>query len=166
MNKKMLIVVGVIVLVIIAIVFFITSNTLTSNVKFDLNLVQENVTGLKSNVYDYRKATTALSEKAEELGVMGSFPELVYDFDLENYGIDSSKLLSEDGMVQFTMFKTENESFMMFKPAEGQKEALEKEVDEFYKGKEVKKEEVNGYTVYLNTKKNDEALKIIKEEGY
>ena len=166
MNKKMMLVVGIIAVVIVIAVVVITMNLGGNNVKINLDTARENVTNLKTEAYDYKKAGNEIVAKSTEKGIMDGEPEFIYDFDLEKYGIDSAKLSSDNGMVDFLMFKTEKESLMIFKAAEGQKEALIKEVDAFYKDANVLKDEVKGYTVYLNTKNNDEALKIIKEDGY
>ena len=167
MNKNILIcIIGVVIISVIVGIVLLVGNTNTDNVEIDVKLAQEKITNLKSTNYDYKKASSALSEKAEELKIMSSFPEFVYDFDLEKFGIDSQKISSDEGMINFSMFKTEEESYMIFKPAEGKKEALENEINAYYKDKNVLKEEVNGYTVYLNTKDNKKALEILKNEGY
>ena len=166
MNKKMLLGIIIISVIVIIAIVIITGNSSMNNVKINLELAKENVMNLKTNIYDYKKAGNSVIAKATEKGIMEGEPEFVYDFDLANYGIDSSKLSSKDGMTEFLMFKTEKESFMIFKPADVQKEALEKEVDQYYKDANVLKQEIKGYTVYLNTKNNNEALKIIKEDGY
>ncbi len=165
MNNKILLAV-IIVIVVIALVVggMMLSNQPAENTNLDLVKAEENVKNIKSDVYSISLVGTEISNDPELMGEMVSY---VYDFNLEDYGIDSEKIASNNGMLEFNMYKTDENSFVIVKAKDEYKSELEAEFDTYFKDKtSVVKEEVNGYLVYLDTKDNVKALEIVKTKGY
>lgn len=163
MNKKIIIVVAILVVVIAVIAGVCIFTSTTSNIELDLQKADENIANIKQDTYITSVATGSLSESLE---IMGDYAIYVYDFDLETYGIDTDKILYTEDKIEFTMYETEDTSFMMFKAADGQEDALLAQVNEYYKDKDVLIDEVEGYTVYLDTLNNESALDMLKNNGY
>lgn len=163
MNKKIMIIVAIVVLIVLVVIGVTTLNNKSEYVKIDLTKADENIANIKSGTYDLTLAANSLSEN---LDLMEEYPTLIYDFDLDNYGINKDNILYTEGKIEFTMFATETTSFMMFKAVEGKEETLLKEVDKYYEGKEVLKSNIEGYTVYVDTKDNEQAIEILKTKGY
>ena len=128
------------------------------NKELDLEKVSENLDNLTTEEFSLLTAVENIefnSEYFEE--------ELVniYDFDLENIGINS-ELISE---MSFKVKQDNKPAYIIVKPVDGKKDELKKEINNYLnKFEDLNKleKEHEGYLIYLFTDNNEEILKTIK----
>lgn len=159
-NMKKLLLVGLVSVLMIGMV-----GCGTENGKLDLKKAVEEIDALKATEFSRASALSSLA--SSEL-----FGELTDIYNLSEVGINEENIKNENGMNDFSMAREDKEekgySYFMGKPADGKKEALEKELDAYYADQkdQLLKQEYEGYLIYLVSKDNEKALKMIKEEGY
>ena len=128
------------------------------NVELDLDKVSENLTNLTNNGFDIMAAV-------ENIEIDNAyFDELinVYDFDLEDMGINKNNIEN----MAFRVDTNNKPAYIIIKPVDGKKENIKKEINEYLKSfADLNKleSEYEGYLIYLFSNNNKELLKTIKK---
>ena len=131
------------------------------NVALDLEKIKTEIMELKLDTVERVNISSALSTSAYFLNTMD-----VYDFDLEKYGITKDYIELKEDNYDFSFAVSEDESSAYF-IGKVKDEKLISELDEYFsKFKEVKKDEIEGYTVYVACSNNEDALKLARENAY
>jgi len=135
---------------------------LTGCEKVEINLeeVKTNIESLKTNEVNRVLMTSALST-TEYFGELTEY----YDWDLEKLKINKENINEVDGAYDFNL--AASKKYAYFVGSAKNVDELKKDLDKYFKNFDnVLKEEYEGYIVYIASKNNDEAFKILKDNAY
>lgn len=139
------------------IVFLCLFLTGCGNTNLDLTKVSENLGNLTTNNFDLLSAVENIEINHNYFGELVN----VYDFDLEEMGID--KEIIEN--MAFRLDSNNNPVYIIIKPTNGNKNNLKKQIDEYlnkFTNLNKFEAEYEGYLIYLFSDKNEEIFEVIK----
>ena len=132
-------------------------------VELDTTKIQAAVESVKSSKFDRINAVGYLAY-SEYIGS----PVEYYDWDLETLGITSTNIATDEsmGMLDFS-FGEDTEKGTAYFVGKAANDNLKTELDTFFsKFENVKKEEFEGYLVYIASTDNDAAYKLFTDNAY
>lgn len=127
------------------------------NVNLDLDEVSNSLDNLSSNEFDMFMAM-------DNIEMNGYYSDLVdvYDFDLETFGINKDNI---ESMV-FKVSANNEPAYIIIKPLSDKTKVVKKELsaymNKFSNLKDILETEYEGHLIYINSPKNKEILKQIK----
>lgn len=132
-----------------------------SNITLDLEKIKTDLMELKSDNVSRVDMASALASSGYFANVMD-----VYDFDLANYGITKDYIEIKEDNYDFS-FAVSDDGMSAYFIGKAKDDKLIEELDNYFsKYTDYSKEEVEGYTVYVASSNNDEALKLVRDNAF
>jgi len=141
---------------------FTTACSNKTAVELDLTKVQTAIESVKSTTFDRVNATDYLAY-SEYIGS----PMGYYDWDLEGLGITADNIAKNEYDELDYSFGEDTEKGTAYFVGKAANDNLKTELDTFFsKFADVKKEEYNGYLVYIASTDNEAAYKVFTDNAY
>lgn len=137
-------------------------NSGKSNVVLDMDKIPAAIESVKSAKFDRLTAADTLAY-SEYIGS----PMQYYDWDLEGLGITADNIAKDEYEALDYSFGEDTENGTAYFVGKAASDNLKTELDTFFsKFANVKKEEFQGYLVYIASTDNEAAYKLFTENGY
>lgn len=133
-----------------------------SSVELDTTKIPTAIESVKSTKFDRLNAADTLAY-SEYIGS----PMGYYDWDLEGLGITAANIATDEYESLDYSFGEDTENGTAYFVGKAANDNLKTELDAYFsKFADVKKEEFQGYLVYIASKDNEAAYKLFTENGY